>query len=242
MKKSFTCLLIIVSTCLISTNGIYSQDTVTHWFKGGDFGLNFSQVGLRNWTGGGKSMISVAGLISLWGKYNDKNAIWENNLELGYGMTRQDIPDLIKSDDRIVFNSKFGYKATEELSYSALLNFRTQFTEGFNYDKKDSLGNPVKISNFMAPGFLSLGLGMNYKPVEYFSLMFAPIANRIVFVLDDTLSAQGAFGVERGKKIIEKANELILSTYQRTSYSRAKTDNTLATKKGNIFASLCLLA
>jgi hypothetical protein len=78
------------------------------------------------------------------------------------------------------------------------LDFRTQFYKGYKFEND---GTKIYISNLMAPGYVSLGFGMNYKPTDYFELMVAPLSNRVIFVLDDSLSNQGAFGVDKGEKI-----------------------------------------
>jgi hypothetical protein len=53
----------------------------------------------------------------------------------------------------------------------------------------------------MAPGYLVAGIGVSYIPAEYFMLYMSPCAGRLTFVMDDTLSAHGAFGVDKGKKV-----------------------------------------
>jgi len=53
----------------------------------------------------------------------------------------------------------------------------------------------------MSPGYLTVGLGMNYKPVEIIDIYLSPLSNRVLFVLDDSLSRNGAFGVEPGKSV-----------------------------------------
>ncbi|MCX6282654.1 MAG: hypothetical protein NTW31_00215 [Bacteroidetes bacterium] len=76
------------------------------------------------------------------------------------------------------------------------MNFRTQFSNGYNYPN-----DSVPISKFMAPGYVVVGLGITYRPATFFTLYVSPASGRFTFVLDDTLSNQGAFGVEKGKKI-----------------------------------------
>lgn len=175
-----------------------AQDTTTHWTKGGNIGLNFSQVSLSNWAGGGKSTVSVSGLTNLFANYKSDVSIWENTLELGYGLTKLEGQEFRKSDDRIILISKYGLKANEQLSYSGLLDFRTQFTKGYKYLDN---GEITLISNFLAPAYINLGAGMTYRPVDWIEIMLAPLSNRLVLVMDDSLSNQGAFGVEKGEKV-----------------------------------------
>ena len=48
----------------------------------------------------------------------------------------------------------------------------------------------------MAPGYLVAGLGIEYKPSDGLAIIVTPVTSKSVFVLDDFLSQQGAFGVD----------------------------------------------
>ncbi|MFA6572417.1 MAG: DUF3078 domain-containing protein [Bacteroidota bacterium] len=198
MKRIIYLLLLFIITFSIYAN---AQDSLTSSKFGGNLGFNFSQVGLSNWTGGGNSMLAITGLLNL--SYNSKTAIsaWENTLGLAYGVTKIDKTELRKSDDIIILTSRFGFVATPQLNYSFLFDFRTQFYKGVNYDKMDSAGKYRKISNFLSPAIINVGLGMSYQPVDYLHLQFSPLANRLIIVIDEELSQQGAFGVDPGKNI-----------------------------------------
>ncbi|HWJ29201.1 MAG TPA: hypothetical protein VNS32_21860, partial [Flavisolibacter sp.] len=45
-----------------------------------------------------------------------------------------------------------------------------------------------------------LGLGLDFKPTDNFSIFISPITGRWVIVKDDFLSAKGSYGVPAGKK------------------------------------------
>ncbi|MFN9301875.1 MAG: DUF3078 domain-containing protein [Candidatus Kapaibacterium sp.] len=194
--RIFSCFAFITIFALFQS--AKSQDTTIYWTKGGNLGANFSQVSLSNWAGGGNSTVSVTGLTNFFLNYKDANSLWNNSLELGYGLTKLEGQDFRKSDDRIILISQYGHKANEQLTYSGLLDFRTQFTKGFKYGAD---GSETFISNFLAPGFVTLSAGLTYRPSDWFEIMAAPVSNRLVLVMDDTLSQQGAFGVDKGKNI-----------------------------------------
>ncbi|MCO5250095.1 MAG: DUF3078 domain-containing protein [Candidatus Kapabacteria bacterium] len=221
MLKIFLTLLI---TFLFLNYFVYSQDanvaaSDSTWDKGMFIGLNFSNTGLSNWAGGGQNAINVSSLLNLHANMKKENSSFQNSLEMAYGMTKLGKFGLRKSDDRLILVSNYGYKAAKSLEYSALLDFRTQFTKGYNYDKIDAItGEYLYISNFMSPGYLNVGLGMSYKPDDYFQLYLSPISNRIIFVLDDTLSAQGAYGVEPGKNIKSELGATMALQYERKVY------------------------
>lgn len=177
----------------------HAIDTIQGWKKGGSFLLNFSQVSLTNWNAGGLNSFSLNGGANLYANYTKGKGQWENTLDLGYGILRQgrkgDVAWL-KTDDKIDLFSKFGREASKSWFYSALLNFKTQSTPGYSYPN-----DSIAISRFMAPGYLLLAAGMDYKPNKMFSAFIAPLTMKTTFVMDDTLSAAGAFGVDPGAMI-----------------------------------------
>jgi hypothetical protein len=67
-------------------------------------------------------------------------------------------------------------------------------TAGYNYPD-----DSTKISDFFAPAYLVLALGLDYKPDAYFSVFLAPVTEKFTFVTDQVLSDAGAFGVTPGK-------------------------------------------
>jgi hypothetical protein len=170
-------------------------DTTKLWENGGVFTANFSQISLTNWAAGGKSSASGIFMVNTFAKYKKEKLSWDNTLDLGYGFLKENKNDLVKSDDKIDFSSKLGIAATDKWNYSGLVNFKSQFAPGYNYPDKD---NPI--SKFMAPGYLNLALGMDYK-TDNISVFLSPLTGKFTFVTDDVLSNAGAFGVDPGKKM-----------------------------------------
>jgi len=202
-------------------------DTSQGWQTGGVFGVNFSQVSLSNWAAGGQSSVSLNGLMDVFANYKKGNSAWDNSLSLGYGETKIGDGEWIKSDDRILFNSIYGKKATEEWYYAALLNFKSQFAPGFS----DVLETD-KISDFMAPGYLLGAIGMDYKPSENLTVFISPLTAKLTVVNIDALADAGAFGVEAaefdaaGNKIKDGENtRLELGGYLRMQYKREIIEN-----------------
>lgn len=164
------------------------------WKKGGMGTLTFSQVSLTNWAAGGQNSVAANAFLNLFANYKKGDASWDNNLDLAYGLVRQGVGgDYIKSDDRVELNSKYGRKAfrSDQWYYAALLNFRTQMAPGYNYPN-----DSVKISDFMAPAYILLALGMDYKPTENITAFISPITGRITVVNNTTLADAGNFGVK----------------------------------------------
>src|SRR3546814_8805950 len=106
---------------------------------------------------------------------------WENLIDAAYGIQSFQGLDVIrKSEDRVEFTSKIGHKTTETLFTSFLLNFKTQFDMGYNYSKDN---DRTKVSNFLAPTYLTTSLGLDDKPSKDFSLLFSHFADRIPLVI-----------------------------------------------------------
>lgn len=173
------------------------------WKKGGLFTLNLAQGSLSNWQGGGdKSSFSAVAFLNLFARYKEGKNAWDNTLDLGFGYINTTSLGSRKSDDRLDLLSKYGYEIGHKWYASALFNFRTQFANGYSYDK-DANGAEIqtKRSTFMAPAYVLLSAGFDYKPTDYFSVFLSPLTERWIIVNDDFLSSLGAYGVDPGKKV-----------------------------------------
>lgn len=171
------------------------QDT-TYWKKNGDFTVNFSQVSFSNWAAGGKNSVSGVALFNYGANYLKDRLSWDNSLNLGYGLLKEGSDELIKSEDKMEFNSKAGYRMAPESKwfFSGLLGFRSQFANGYKYPDTDN-----RISALFAPAYLNFALGADYKPSDRFSLFLSPLGSKFTFVADDVLAP--LFGLETGKNM-----------------------------------------
>jgi hypothetical protein len=215
---------------LITVSAISQEKPDTLWKMGGVGALNFSQVSLYQWTAGGEPSLSGAALLNLYANYNDGKLSWENSLDLGYGLIRQGRnEDAItkKSNDRIEFSSQFGMKAFENWYYSGLVNFRSQFTEGYNYPDDEDV-----ISDFFAPAYLTISVGMDYKPNDNFNIFIAPVAGKFTFVMNDSLSSNGEFGVTPGEKFRAELGSLL-----KVAYMIEVMENVNLTTKADFFSN-----
>lgn len=180
-------------------------DSTRKWKHGALFNANFTNTSLSNWAAGGQNALTISSLINAFANFKSGNNQWSNYLELGYGITRlgkSDAP-FRKGDDKIIYTSKYGRKLYNAINLSGLIDFRSQFDKGFKYETNatDKTENKIFISNFLAPAYVVASLGLEYKPNDQFFLVLSPLTSKSTIVNDDTLSAVGAFGVEKGKKI-----------------------------------------
>ncbi|MFP4370078.1 MAG: DUF3078 domain-containing protein [Candidatus Kapaibacterium sp.] len=182
-------------------------DKLKYWKYGGFTSLQFNQISFSNWARGGENSISLSTVAKLNSKYEKDNIIWDNTADFTYSFQYSEELDYRKNEDKIDLNSKFGYQAAENLFYSFLLGLRTQFDKGYNYPN-----DSVYVSDFFAPAYLLLSLGLDYKPSDHLSLYISPTTGRFIFVTDSRLADQGAFGVnpaiydDEGNKIQDGEN------------------------------------
>ncbi|MCC7431060.1 DUF3078 domain-containing protein [bacterium] len=206
---------LLITVILLTTNLVFGQEQTNEsiWKNGGALSSNFTQVNLKNWSGGGDDALSLSNFLTLFANYKKNKISWDNNLEFGYGILRQGENSTKKSDDKIALNSKFSREAITNWSYAGLLDFRTQFANGFDY-KQDPKG--VKVSEFMAPAYLTLALGGEYKPNETFFIFASPVTGKATIVLDKKLSDAESFGVKSGEKVKNEFGAYLNSAFKKT--------------------------
>lgn len=189
MKKILTIILsLFCVTAMYAQDAAAAADTQTeekpaetpkYWTTSLLTQLGFSQVSLIDWAAGGYGSVSLNSYLDFKANYAKNKSIWENRAQFGYGFIQNMGEGFKKSDDRIIIDSKFGYKAAEKLYFSAIYNFRTQFTTGY----KSTKGSEI-VSEFFAPAYTSLGFGITYTPKPNVSINFAPLTSNLVMVKD----------------------------------------------------------
>jgi len=96
-----------------------------------------------------------------------------------------------------------GKKASEYWYYSAFLNFKTQFTRGYEYST-DENGQEIRneYTDFFSPAYLSFGPGMAWKRSDDLKFNLSPLASKFTFVdAARTLPNDAYFGVEEGESV-----------------------------------------
>ena len=204
MKKLFLPLIAL----LLSVNVAMAQDDApaSNWTHGGNVGFNMAQSHFDNWAPGGQDNLNFLGLAKYDINFKKGNHKWDNNIDLQLGYSYYDIDkNPIKTDDRIFMSSLYGYNLkNDKLFATANLTFQSQFTNGYNY----AVDSTERISGFMVPGYVTLGLGVQWVPNEHFKVNFAPLTARMTIVNDQKLADAGAFGVKKAE-YDEETGELV---------------------------------
>ncbi len=226
MKKLKLIIGLIMVAALTFAQDPAEGDTL--WKVTGVTSLSISQLSLTNWAAGGENSLSGNVLLKISPDYDDGTINWDNDLTLGFGLLKQGDNDMDKSDDQIELSSKFGYRASKNWFYTALLSFKTQFADGYSYPEDVK----TKISGFMTPAYLNISLGFDYKPTDGFSLLIAPISSKMTFVMDETLSNEGAYGVPVGNSFRGE-----FGAYIKLAYKKEILKNVLLDTKVDFFSN-----
>ncbi|MFD1553300.1 hypothetical protein DNU06_06460 [Putridiphycobacter roseus] len=187
---------IILATAFLgavfSSLGQDTEETPTDWTFKAVGGLNGTHASFKNWNAGGQNTISWIALFDAQANWKKDKYRWENGLNLAYGQNRILRNPWAKTDDVIALFSKFGYNIYKPLDLALLVDYKSQFDLSTAAD-----GNIL--SKFMAPGYLTIALGLDYHPNDKFQVLVSPLTAKMTFVNDFTLSQAGAFGVEVGE-------------------------------------------
>lgn len=180
------------------------QDTLGPWITKGNATLLFNQSTFSNWVAGGENNIAATIGVNYDFNYKKADWSWDNKVIASYGIVKtKTTPFAKKTDDRLELNSVLGKKASERWYYSAFLNFKTQFTKGYNYGKDDfGAETREEYTNFLSPGYLLIGPGMMYKRDDNFRINLSPATSKFTFVDSNmTLPDEAYFGVKEGKSM-----------------------------------------
>ena len=204
MKKIFTSLLLLLSLITtaqdsLQTNAQKPLQKDTSWKTAGFFGVNASQTALSNWQGGGQNNVAVNSILNAQAEYRKGKHTWLNKIDAQYGIVKLgDVKLFRKNIDQLFALSKYDIAAFSKYwFYVAQADFRSQFSPAYSYAGDSIVGKAG--SDFCSPAYIQLAIGLDYKPVNYFSATFAPIAGKITIVNRQYLADMGAFGVEKAK-------------------------------------------
>lgn len=161
------------------------------WVLKGVTGLNMSQTAMANWSAGGENSIAGNAYLNASLTHKKGNWLWVTNMVLDYGLSKTKSQGMRKSSDKIGLSTQLGYSTDNVWFYTLMGDLNTQFAKGYDYPDKEH-----QISNFFAPAYSNIALGMEWRPKSNYSLLLSPVSTKMTFVTDDYLSDLGAFGVD----------------------------------------------
>lgn len=176
-----------------------------HWTK---FGINANQASFSDsWNSGGVNSVALAGLFWHKSDYTKDRFNFVSEFDFKYGKVwnRDQLPK--KNNDRIFWDNKLAHKFSDKWSVYFSLTFESQFDVGYKFGK-NAEGKEIivdTISTFMAPGYLTESLGLEYKLDKSFSLRLGTGTARQTFLLDNRIApkegGKEVYGVQPGKKV-----------------------------------------
>lgn len=145
----------------------------------GTIGANFSQF--DKWLGAGNpnaQLINYGLTGGAFANLNQKKYFWKNGLNINLAKTKliidkddKDLADTTRFEttaDAINLSSLFGYKINSQWAVSALGEYRSTF-----------------LNNFNNPGYLDLGAGATWTPIQNLVVVFHPFNYNIVMAKDN---------------------------------------------------------
>ncbi|WP_291859943.1 DUF3078 domain-containing protein [Marinilabilia sp.] len=188
------------------------------WTYGGTENIQVSQAFQENWVKGGENSVSLLSDLRLQARYKKNNVEWESYVIHKLGILNTEGNTSRFNDDLIELSSKYGLSAGNKWFYSGLINFKTQFFDG--YESRDvEKENPV--SGFLAPAYLTLAIGMDYKE-KNFTLMLLPVTSKMTLVTDTVKFDQTRYKIAEDRKADNMGGASLVNSF---SWSLARDFN-----------------
>ena len=179
------------------------NDSVKAWKFNSIIYTGLNQIGFINWAAGGENSLSGKIGVDYVLKYKNRKFQFIHEAKLAYGMVGYTDNRLEKTDDKIDVLTAFSRKSNTNWEATGLITFKSQFAPGYKYPDDSTM-----ISAFMAPGYLTLSMGVNYKPKKWFQIFMSPVSGKFTFVLNQQLANMGSFGVT--KAVFDTAGNVIV--------------------------------
>lgn len=157
----------------------------------------------ENWHQGAVNAFSMLGGAKAFANYNKGNISWENNAEWRVGLSTVSGDTLRKvntTDDIFQVYSKLGYQVHKQLYVALFADFKTNLLP--NFQQNSTMLN----TTFLTPIRYTMGIGVDYKPLEGLSINVAPATYKLVYAyIDDPVRVNvNDYGVSVGEDILNE--------------------------------------
>lgn len=237
MKKLLFALLLISTSTFAqvdtrtAANSINEKVSATGelkegWTKNGVLSINLNHTSNDSWVGASeKYALSINGNLNYsayrkWGKN-----LWKNDVLVAYGVLRSPstFDKFRKNDDRLNLLSTYARQINKKLYYAAALEGFTQMTPGYDYKNplsydtaSDGKLTPTKfkkVSNFLTPGNIRLGVGLLYQARSNFSIYYSPLTLNAYTKIDNDFLNDDLNNVDAGKRVRIGLGSLLRADY-----------------------------
>lgn len=149
----------------------WANDTAS-WKFPGMVGMNAAQTFHNIYSHDGVgSIFAVDGYLNLNANYSHARHKWDNSFSVKYGVNLsseyEHNPKVHKAIDELNLSTKYGFKATKSIFYSAMASFESRLTPTYNYKNVDSWFSD-RIDEVKTEG----GLDPNETPIGHVNKMF----------------------------------------------------------------------
>ncbi|MFV1980005.1 MAG: DUF3078 domain-containing protein [Rhodothermia bacterium] len=188
INTTFTVLLFctLVSSSVVAQNAL-DDDSTRGWKKSALVGMSVTQAAYSNWKAGGDNAFSGKGSFDVLFEHFSEKVYIANLLQLSYGRSWGDTDGWRKIDDVLRYNFLAAYRTAGYFKPTFSVDFRTQFDDGIDYDLSDE---GVRLSTFMAPGYLTETAGLGFIPSAWLKALLG-FAAKQTFVLEESLRDPG---------------------------------------------------
>lgn len=208
------------------------MDTIKprYWSVLGKQSVMINQAAFSNWVGGGANNVGWLAALDYNLTYEKDKDLWENIILLNYGQNDTKGIGVRKTQDVINLSTNYGRKVSKSWYLSVGAGFQSQFALGY-----EDGNNPAakKLSNFMAPGYLNVGMGITYRPNDNINVTLRPTNARWTFVLDKDLQTAGTYGLKA-----DGDTSLLQFGFLGTAYYKVKLmENVSVTNTASVFSN-----
>jgi hypothetical protein len=195
-----------------------------YWKLHSESNFILNQTSVSNWVKGGENSIALASDITGFADYNNKkiNLLSNNFMRLKFGLVKSGDYPIRKNMDLLETNSKLNHRAFRKVDFSAIMLFKSQLANGYNYPN-----DSVPVSKFFNPATLTIGLGLDYKPNKTTSINFSPFSYKGTFVTDTLHIDQTRYGVPVNKKSLNEPGISLLIAHEFRPYKTITITNRL---------------
>ena len=137
--------------------------------------LETSLQQFEHWTGSGSNNFYALANIFFRHQYKKEKLSIDYRADATYGMNFID-DAFFKNKDEFKINWQLGWEMHRNWSYSASINIRSQFSQGYK-----SRTEHILVSDFMSPGYFDIAAGFTYaKAGSPFKITLSPLGGNIV--------------------------------------------------------------
>lgn len=141
------------------------------------------------WKGSGRSSLELGGDLHFSAKRTKGKSTVENKVILQYGVIKVGPKSFQKNEDRLELETRLSRQVSKKVKLSGLFNFRTHMHDFYSLDAE---GNRLQqTGNFMAPGMVHLGTGIDMITKDKaLRVYYTPLNSKLTVVSEPDLRAQ----------------------------------------------------